>query len=85
MMGVLPLLLLILNNSSCSGAVKTLLHFIIEIIHQSCLVHFSDERVIAKINFCNLFNKLREQLEVIKHGQQERNLTGQTATKKREQ
>jgi len=34
---------------------------------------------------CNLFNKLKEQLEVIKDGQQERNLTGKSATRKLEQ
>lgn len=39
-------------------------------------LHFSDELIIAARNFWNLFNKLKEQLEVIKDGQKERNLKG---------
>lgn len=85
MMGVLPLLLLIPNNSNHLVAVKTLLHFILENIHQSSIVHFSDQRITATRNFCNMFNKSKEQLELIKDGQQERNLTGNTATRKLEQ
>lgn len=42
MMVVLPLLLLICNNNSHLEAVKTLLCFIIENIHQSCIVHSSE-------------------------------------------
>lgn len=84
-MGALPLLLLILHRSSHLGAVKTLFCFITENIHQLCTMHFSDQRIIAKRNFCNLFNKLKEWLEIIKDGQQERNGTAKTATRKLEQ
>lgn len=84
-MGVLPLLLLILHRSSHLGAVKTLFCFITGNIHQSCTVNFLDQRIIAKRNFRNLFIKLKEWLEIIKDGQQLRNWTEMTATRRLEQ